>query len=344
MATENTATQEPELEVHELDDGTVKVVDPSVQVETPADGDDDDAAHSATPDAEGEDGATLQEELAEAADDDEREAIRERRRKERKDRKQRAQEREATLRRELTTARQESQALAERLNILEGKTSGSELAQLDGAISEAGRAADSYKTIIAEATNRSDGAAVADATEKMIAARNRETELKNVRKSYTQPQRQQPQGGTQAPATPPPQLVALAQSWMAKHDWYNPKGGDPDSEVAITLDRQLAREGFNPMTAEYWDELSARVRKYMPHRAQEKGGKLPVDSTRKPGKSVVTGSSRESPATGGREFVLSAERVKALKDAGYWNDPKARADMIRSYREHDRKIDAAKKS
>jgi hypothetical protein len=53
---------------------------------------------------------------------------------------------------------------------------------------------------------------------------------------------------------------------------------------------------------------------------------------------MVTGSGREtSPTAGGRNtFTLSAEQVRAMKDAGFWDDPKKRASMIKRYAQEAR--------
>lgn len=53
---------------------------------------------------------------------------------------------------------------------------------------------------------------------------------------------------------------------------------------------------------------------------------------------MVTSSGRESPASaGGRNtFTLSAEQVRAMKDAGFWDDPEKRARMIKRYAQEAR--------
>jgi hypothetical protein len=52
----------------------------------------------------------------------------------------------------------------------------------------------------------------------------------------------------------------------------------------------------------------------------------------------VTGSERESVGgrTGGSTFVLDPEQVRAMKDAGYWDDPVKRAKMIKRYAQNPR--------
>jgi hypothetical protein len=39
---------------------------------------------------------------------------------------------------------------------------------------------------------------------------------------------------------------------------------------------------------------------------------------------------------GGNEFRLSPERVRAIKEAGRWDNPTEREKMIRKYAEYDR--------
>ena len=48
---------------------------------------------------------------------------------------------------------------------------------------------------------------------------------------------------------------------------------------------------------------------------------------------IVTGSGRESAAgSGGKNtFTLSPEQVRAMKDAGFWDDPEKRNKMIKRY-------------
>jgi hypothetical protein len=52
---------------------------------------------------------------------------------------------------------------------------------------------------------------------------------------------------------------------------------------------------------------------------------------------VVTSSGRESVnSTRGNDYYVSPERVKAIKDAGKWDNIKERRKMIEKYVEYDR--------
>lgn len=255
--------------------------------------------------------------------DDEREAIRERRRKERQHRKQAQREREETLRRELQARDSIINELRTKVEGIERRGTSSELAQLDTAKKQTAQAYNYFKDQIRVATEAGNGAAVADATEKMLQAQQHFNQLQGYEQAYRQRQSQ--------PQPLDPRLVNQAQKWMESNKWYNPAGQDQDSRIALTLDQQLAQEGWDPTTPQYWQELDSRVKKYLPHRANS--GKI---SGTKP-RSTVSGSGRDAgPRTSDKSYRLSAERVKALKDAGIWEDPKQRAEAVKRFREYDK--------
>lgn len=261
-------------------------------------------------------------------DDADREALRERRRDERKRRKENQREREESLKRELSARDRLIQEQNERLNALERKSSGAELGQLDAAIKQSSEAATYFKSLIADASTKGDGATVAEATEKMILARQRADQLTNLKKQVTTNQSQS------RPALDP-RLVTHAQGWMEKNKWYDPAGSDMDSKIALTIDTAMASEGWDPKTPEYWQELNSRVKKHLPHRA--KSDTISSRDRTESRKSTVAGSGRETSSSGSSsDYKLSAERVQALKDAGMWEDPTKRAESIKRYREYDR--------
>lgn len=255
--------------------------------------------------------------------DDEREAIRERRRKERQHRKQAQREREETLRRELQARDSIINELRAKVEGIERRGTSSELAQIENAKKQTAQEYAYFKDQIRVATEAGNGAAVADATEKMLQAQQRFSQLQGYEQTYRQRQAQ--------PQPLDPRLVNHAQKWMESNKWYNPAGQDQDSRIALTLDQQLAQEGWDPTTPQYWQELDSRVKKYLPHRANS--GKI---SGTKP-RSTVSGSGRDAgPRTSDKSYRLSAERVKALKDAGIWDDPKQRAEAVKRFREYDK--------
>lgn len=341
MATDTSTQDKPkDLLVQDQDDGSAVITDPNEPAVKVPEEDEDDAPAERTgtaADADVDDVPTEQEELQAARTDEDRAAIQVRRRKERAERKQKAHDREDRLRRENAQQAQVITELRERVGKIEQRTTGADLAQLDNAIRSAAAEADHYSQLQAEAINQSNGAAAAEATKKMMAASQKALQLTEVRRNVSAAPAQRA-----APTAPDPRVISKAQNWADRNPWYDPSGKDTDSRVTLMLDQELAQAGYQPSTDEYWAELESRVKKYLPHRVAraggaENGGTIPGTDARKPSRSVVTGSGRETGSTAGAgTFTLSAERVKALKDAGYWDDPAARNDMIKRYREADR--------
>jgi hypothetical protein len=257
--------------------------------------------------------------------EEEREVIRARRREERQRKKQAQREREDSLRREIEAERRRNDELAQRLALIERKSTGSEIAQLDAAIKQAGDAASWYKAQIAAASEAGNHAAVADATEKMYLARQEAERLANIKQAYNRQQN--------APQPLDPRVKTYGEQFMQKHKWLDLQGKDADSRIAITLDNALTQEGWNPSTPQYWEELESRMKKYLPHRVVDSA----PNQRRESRKSVVTGSGRESSSgSPGGEYRLSPERVAAMKEAGAWDNPEKRKKMIDAYRAYDK--------
>ena len=127
-------------------------------------------------------------------------------------------------------------------------------------------------------------------------------------------------------------VTRYANDWMSENPWYDPNGRDPDSKIALTIDQAMAEEGWNPKSQEYWEELDNRLAKYLPHRYIGEVETNVSPSTKRP-RTVVTSSGRENVASSGGKntFTLTPEQVRAMKDAGMWDDPDKRAKMTRRY-------------
>lgn len=269
------------------------------------------------------------EQAAEGESADEAEERRQRNRARRAENKSRRKDHIERLHREIAARDEVLQQQAQRLEALERRTHGADMTAVDNEIRKSVDAYNFYKSQHAEAVTRADGQLAADAQEKMFAAMQRAQQLKGV-KDAAQRQPQQPQ-----PLDP--RLKMQAEVWLERNEWYDPTGSDPDSQVALTIDQQMAREGWNPTTEQYWEELDVRLKKYLPHRynSSYNVGKRTVES--KP-RAPVAGSGRESggnnSASGG--YRLSAERVQALKDAGLWDDPKQRAEAVKRFQQYDK--------
>jgi hypothetical protein len=221
-----------------------------------------------------------------------------------------------------------NQELMERLSVVERKTHSADLARIDKAIEDQELRLQYAKMKISEAASASDGHAMAEAQEIMYDARRQMEALTNFKKAAVEPRKAQGN-------VPDPRLQRLAANWMERNDWYDPNGRDTDSKIAKQIDEGLVSEGWDPTSSDYWNELDNRLHKYLPHKYNDT---TDVRSSTKRPRSVVTSSGRESVngSTNRNTFVLKPEQVRAMKDAGFWDDPEKRSKMIKRYAQEAR--------
>jgi len=320
-----TPTEKLELQVAEELDGSAVVQlpdsEPSPQAPEPSNNDDDDDGPSG--DYEAKDDVS--------DNDPEREAIRAARREERKLKKQLHREKARESNHLISALKKQNNALADRLAVLEKKTSGAELARVDKAIDDAGVQVEYAKMKMKEAVSAQDGESLVQAQEMLYEAQRKMESLSTIKENATRQMTQQPKQNIQLPD---PMVQRMAADWMSRNGWYDPQGKDLDSEIAQKIDRKLTEEGFDPTQEDYWEELDDRLQKYLPHRSNT--GYNERNRNQRP-RSVVTSSGRES--SGGvrsNEFRLTPDRVAAIKEAGMWDNTEQRNKMIRKFADWDR--------
>lgn len=258
---------------------------------------------------------------------DDTDAVREARRARRKAKKEYVKRVQQEKDERLAVLARENQEIKARLAEMEKRSQLAELGRMDKAIQDEEARMNYAKLKMKEATDNSDGQAFIRAQELYAETKDKLDKLKGYKSQFETQARNQEAG-------PDPVVQRQAERWMAKNDWYDPEGTDPRSKLAKQIDSQLAKEGWNPATRDYWEELSARL--------QEAESDVYTDSTdetpRKRGpRSVVTGSERETGGGSSRNtFTLTVDQVRAMKDAGFWDDPKMKAKMIKRYAEQAR--------
>lgn len=322
MSTDTQDKQEVEvISISEEKDGSAVVELPPSIPSPDADPEED---HDVGSD-EADDEARQREMAVGGAVDPEAERLREQKRQKRKARKEYHKQVSAEKDVKLTLLERQNQELLERLSVLEKKSHGSDIARLNKAIEDQGARISFAKQKIAEATKSGNGELLTAAQEMWFEARRQYEALDALKKKVVQPQKQR------TIQAPDPQLQRLASAWMGNNPWYDPQGRDPDSKVALAIDQAMGEEGYNPRDPDYWEELDNRLQRYLPHRYTGEANERPTRTSRP--RSAVTGSGRESAtSSGGRNsFTLTPEQVRAMKDAGMWDDPDKRAKMVRRY-------------
>lgn len=258
-----------------------------------------------------------------AGDDEDREAIRERRRKEKVERKERRDKAIGRDKLELDFLRNRNDNLERRVSAQEYRAHQTDLSAIDHRLQEAITEAQMAERVIAKAVEAGNGEDVTQAMRYRDAAISKAQQIQAYKH---QQQNYQPQ----VPAQQAPDDTAMqhAREFIEDNTWYDPTGKDEDSAIVLAIDNALVNSGFDPKSDEYWDELRDRVKKRLPE-------KFKVG--RQPRGGPAVGSGREhAPASTRREVYISPERKQALVDAGVWDDPVLRQKYIKRYMEYDR--------
>jgi hypothetical protein len=220
----------------------------------------------------------------------------------------------------LTNLQRQNQELMERLAVVERKSYASDLARLDKAMEDEELRLNYATAKMREATDSANGMAFTQAQQMWYESKRKIEAMEGFKQRAVS-------AGDKEEGAANPQLVRQANRWMERNSWYDPKGGDEDSQIAKVIDNRLAEEGYDPASSDYWEELDSRLQKRLPHLYNQRS-----ESNRSRPRSVVTGTGRETGrASGGNTFVLEPEQVRAMKDAGLWDDPEKRARMIKRY-------------
>jgi hypothetical protein len=278
------------------------------------------------------DGGNVRDDDADHPDDDEelRAAKRGRRRAKKDLIRKTNQEKDVRL----TQLQRENEEFKRRLHQLERNTKSEQLTRIDKGIEDAQVRLEYAKMKLSEATQNGDGEAMVEAQTLWQQAQDEARQLTHMRQEADQELRRQPQNVN----VPDPEVQRNAAQWMRRNKWYNPGATDSDSRVAKKVDELMVTQGWNPSDPDYWDELDSRLQKELPHRYNDSTDSDTRD-VRRP-RNVVGSAGREASAAYGgsnrTQFVLSPDRVKAMKEVGAWDNPERKARMVKQFIEYDR--------
>jgi hypothetical protein len=258
--------------------------------------------------------------------EDERAEIRERRRKEKHERRDRREKAITRDKIELDFLRKRNDDLERRLTAQEQRSHVSDLNSYDAHIGQASNEIQMAERVIAKAIEAGNGEDVAQALRFRDQAMVKLQQLNYAKQQAAQ----------QQPRPDPNQLddltMSYAKEFIDENPWYDPQGRNEESAVVIAIDQALAKDGYDPQSEEYWDELRKRAARRLP----EKFGQ-PKRAERTPRGGPVVGSGKEhAPASTRREIYISPERKQALIDAGVWDDPVLRQRYVKRYADYDK--------
>lgn len=261
--------------------------------------------------------------------DSERAEIRERRRREKQERKERREKAVARDKIELDFLRKRNDDLERRLTAQEQRSYQSDLNSYDAQIAQASNEIQMAERVIAKAIEAGNGEDVAQAMRYRDQAMAKVQQLNYAKQQTAQ---QPPARNNELDDI----TMSYAREFMEENPWYDAQGRNEDSAIVIAIDQSLAKDGYNPQTPEYWDELRRRAARRLPDRFGE-----PEREERQPRRAPrggpAVGSGREhAPPSTRREIYISPERKQALIDAGVWDDPVLRSRYVKRYAEYDR--------
>lgn len=272
------------------------------------------------------------EKLADSQDDSDDEVISAKRKHRRKRREMQRRAREQTTR-ELSMLRNENLTMAQRLAALEGHSLSSTEQSIEQKLREALGEAQQAEDILARAVEAGNGQDVTTALRIRDEARDRAAQLRQAGQRLVQHKQQVNQ-----PA-PNPRVQSLAGEWLAANPWYDPNGRDEDSRITKAIDDGLVRDGYDPASPDYWQELTTRTSRRLNNTTarDDDDRRVAPRGEEKRRRVVPTGSGREHASDGTRrEVSVTPERKAALIEAGVWDDPKLRNKYLKAYQTYDK--------
>ncbi len=317
----NTETKEKEIDYKEEDDGSVVInleSDGTEQEEEEVQAAEGGRAEAAEDD---------QDDDHDDNDPDEVDPVRLARRARRKAKKEYIKRTNQEKDQRLQMLDRQNRELVERLAVLERKAHSADLAQIDRAIQDEQNSLRYAQIRMSEATENMDGKALTSAQEAWYEARRKLDALQSFKEKAITADKQEGN-------IPDPRIVRYSNEWQDRNDWYDPNLRDEDSQIAKLVDTRLAKEGWDPSTEEYWEEFDRRLQKRLPHRYTDSYESRPQ---RKP-RSVVVSGGRETVSENGKiRIQIEPEKVRAMKEAGLWDNPETRKRMLERYARESRK-------
>lgn len=234
--------------------------------------------------------------------------------------------------RELEMLRQTVAQLSQRVAASETQSANANVTainqNLEQQLAQARFEVEQAERVIAAATNAGNGEDVVAAMRIRDQAIGQYNQLFGAKQQVEQARQQ---------ATQPrvdPAVINYAKEWMDANPWYDPQARDRDSAVTKAIDAELAREGYDPKSRFYWEELTERVAAAIGDDAPAASSKTNASSPRR--KAPPTGNTREhAPVSTKREIYVTPERKQAMIDAGVWDDPVQRQRYLKAYQAYD---------
>ena len=301
-----TSTEKAEIQEEKLE---------AVEIESEADLDGDDGEDERLSDSRNEE------------EDEKREA----RRNERKRRRETQRFARDKSKEEMQWLIDQNKTLQQRLEAVEHHAISAQKGSLEQNYNYALNSIRAAETALAKAIEIGDGARVPELLRQRDQAMAQATEISRIKTQFSR-----------QPAPQKSEVAERANRWASDNSWFNANGNDSDSLAAKSIDAGLVAEGYDPSTKKYWNELDRRIEARLPHRFADDDDSGYTGSQQTGRRGPPVGGTREMSAPGSKKVFVSAERIQAMRDAGYWDDPVLRQRMLKRYQEVDRDLKSAR--
>lgn len=265
---------------------------------------------------------------------DDREALRERRRREKKMKRERDRREKALMASTIVALQEEVKNLKNDQNKIAQNFEGVGVQQIKNEMRELNTIYVQANAAIKKAMSENDSEALVEAMsikdkalsrynklESVLSIQNDKLSKKELEQTREDADHKEPANNNTITLSKSAQNMGF--NFMKKNPWYDANGGNLDSKIVNTIDQDLYNEGWDPEDPSYWEELEDRAKQRLPHRFNK------VSSQKKP--NIVGGTGESSGRAKGEEAAVPREFVQTLKAAGYWNNPEKRKAAIKDY-------------
>ena len=139
--------------------------------------------------------------------------------------------------------------------------------------------------------------------ERAIASKQQRENLQKQQEGLMAERRSQPQQPV------PPKPDPRAEEWASENTWFGKD--EAMTFTALAHHKNLLREGYDPKSDEYYEEINSYMREQFPHKFREE-----VRETRERAPQVVASGSRSQKTVGSRKVKLTPSQVAIAKKLG----------------------------
>jgi hypothetical protein len=217
---------------------------------------------------------------------------------------------EATMREKQELERLAQQLIEENKRLKQNVYTGQE-AIIEGAKSKAESELDKARSKLKAAQEAYDNDAIIAAQEEVMDAKIRVEQTKNYRPAPLQEDNFDVQTTQTQPAKVEPDEKTLR--WQAKNQWFGQQGFEEYTSYALGLHQKLVTNGVDPRSAEYFEQIDARMKSTFPDLFGQTNDKPRSGEAQKRPTTVVASVSR---STSAGKIKLTQTQVALAKKFG----------------------------